>query len=344
MKNRKTDYGVDAEAMGRQKSRGMTSFIGIEPVASRFAAALFCGALLFMAQGQTQAQTSANADRAQLLQSQTQPPLGPVPEGVENGHVAASPNDADLGEQAILKRTAAYEPFTISVSSPVFYTSNVALTPNHELADIVEAPAIGIFYEPRFTRNLYGFVDVRQQMFFYDKYDSFNFGSFDAEAGLSYLEPRLHNLVVRVEYDFNRLTDDDLDSAFFNNHQIIASAEVPFKLNRAEQIALGVDANWSIAADHQSPRRDDYEAYATYFANITRAFSLNAVGRIVLRDYHQNGRDDVSEIFSLDANYKLAPWCTISFISSLARSDSNQDAFDYSVANVGGGLSLVIKF
>jgi len=307
-------------------------------------ATLFCSAFLFIGQAQTWAQTAGAADRAQILQNQTQPPLGPVPEGVEGGHVEASPNDADLGEQAILKRNAAYQPFSVSVNAPLFYTSNVALTPNHELADVVEAPAIGIYYQPRITSTLYGFIDVRQQEFFYDKYSSFNFASFDAEAGLSYVVPHLHNLLVRAEYDFNRLSDEDLDNAFFNNHQIIASAEVPFKLNRAEQVSLGADINWSVGADHQSPRRNDWEAYANYTADITREFSLNAAGRIVLRQYHQNGRDDLSEIFSLAANYRLASWCTLSAISSLARSDSNQDQFDYKVANGGGSLSLTIKF
>src|SRR4029077_4917139 len=114
----------------------------------------------------------------------------------------------------ILKRTEAYQPFSVLVNAPFFYTSNVALTPSHELSDFVIAPAVGIYYEPRITKTLYGFVDVRQQVFYYDKYDSFNFASFDAEAGLTYLVPSLHNLVVRAEYDFNRLTDDDLDSAF----------------------------------------------------------------------------------------------------------------------------------
>lgn len=311
---------------------------------SKVVSAFFCATLLTVAPAQTKAQTAADADRAQLLQNQIQPPVGTLPEGVENGHAALSPNDADLGEQAILKRSEAYQPFTILVNTPFFYTSNVALTPHHELSDFVVAPAVGIFYEPRITKTLSGFVDVREQIFYYGKYDSFNFASMDVEAGLSYVVPQAHNLVLRAEYDFNRLTDDDLDSAFFDNHQIIVSGEVPFRINRAETLSLGADVNWSVGADHQSPRRNDYEAYASYFANITRAFSLNAVGRVVLRQYHQNDRDDLSEIFSLNASYRLASWCSISAITSIARSDSNQDQFDYNVANAGGALSLTVKF
>jgi len=49
----------------------------------------------------------------------------------------------------------------------------------------------------------------------------------------------------------------------------------------------------------------------------------------------KNGRTDVSEIISAAATYHLTNWCSISAISSFAHSDSNQDVFDYNVANVG---------
>src|ERR1043166_8504836 len=59
---------------------------------------------------------NVQVDRARLLQSQIQPqtqlvPTG-SPSGVENGQAAASPNDADLGEQQILKQTEQYRAFT----------------------------------------------------------------------------------------------------------------------------------------------------------------------------------------------------------------------------------------
>ena len=65
---------------------------------------------------------------------------------------------------------------------------------------------------------------------------------------------------------------------------------------------------------------------------------------MVARVYHQNGRDDVNEILSLTATYRLTNWCSVSAISSFAHSDSNQDVFDYDVANVGGVIALSAKF
>lgn len=294
-----------------------------------------------------QGPSSQVVDRAQLLQGQTQPPFGPagLPEGVEDGHAASSPNDADIGEQEILKRTTEYQPLTLSLGSPIFYTSNVALTRSGELSDVVIAPVVGASYDPQITRTLYGHVGAWEQIFYYGKYTGFNFGSLDAQAGLSYFLPQFHNLILRGWYDFNRLTSDDrLGDEFFSNHALIFNAELPFRFSRAQQLSVGVDTNISVGADHQSPRRNDYEGYLGYSANLTRAFSINAVGRIVARDYHQNGRTDVSEILSATASYYLTNWCSISAISSFAHNDSNKDVFDYDVANVGGAIALTAKF
>jgi hypothetical protein len=311
--------------------------------------ARFCALSFFVFAGHGVAQNPASQsiDRAQLLRTQTGPPLPPEvsPSGVQEGEAAASPNDADLGEQGILKRVEEYQPFTASVAAPFYYTSNVALTHRGVRGDFLVAPAAGVFYEPRITRTLYGFIDVRQQFFYYDRYNGFDFGSFDAEAGLIYSLPQFHNLILRGEYDFNRLTFSDrvLDE-FFSNHSLIASAELPFRFGRAAQLSLGADVNISVAADHESPRRNDYGVFLGYSVFLTRSLSLDSAGRVVVRDYYHGDRTDVSEILAVSANYRLTNWWTTSVISSFAASQSNHSVFSYNVANVGGAIALSAKF
>jgi hypothetical protein len=309
---------------------------------------LICGFVLFFLATKLGVQAqSVQVNRAELARAQAQASSTqnvPAP-GLESGQAVASPNDSDLGVQEVLKRTEEYQPFSASIASPIYYTSNVALTNSGERGDLVTAPVAGVYYQPRITQTFYGFADVRQQLFYYNQYNDLDFGSMDVEAGLSYILPQFHNLALRGEYDFNRLTFTDrvLDE-FFQNHSLIFSAEIPFRINRAQQLSVGGDANISIAADHQAPRRNDYEAYASYALHLTRALSLNAVGRVVVRDYHQNDRTDVSEILAVTATYALTDWWSVSAISTFARSDSNQDVFDYSVANVGGAMALTVKF
>lgn len=115
---------------------------------------LFC---LAAAAGSAHGQDT-NVDRARLLRSQTQ--IQPVGVGTANGvdqnYAAASPNDPDLGEQAILKRVEKYAAFTLEVGVPFYYTSNVALVNHGEMGDVITAPVVGITYAPKFQQTLYG--------------------------------------------------------------------------------------------------------------------------------------------------------------------------------------------
>jgi len=297
-----------------------------------------------------------SANQAQLTREQAPSPFPPTvpPGGVEGGNVAAAPGDADLGEQQILKRVEEYQPFTISVGTPFYWTSNVALTNTRAQGDFVVAPAAGAFYEPKITNQLFGLIDVREQLFYYDRFPDFDFGSFDVEAGLRYFVPQWHNLLLRVEYDYNRLTKKNSFEAFFQNHGFIVNAEVPFHFGRAQVVSLGADVNISAAAEQSgqpappatsiSARRNDYEVYAGYSAVLTRSFFVNAVGRIVVRDYWDVDRTDVNEILALTANYRLNKYLTVSAVSTLAANQSNHSVFDYKVANLGGAVAALVKF
>jgi hypothetical protein len=295
------------------------------------------------------------ANQAQLTREQAPSPFPPTvpPSAAEGEHVVAAPGDTDLGEQLILKRVEAYQPFTISVGAPFYWTSNVALTSSGEQSDFVVAPAAAAFYEPRITSNFYGLIDVREQLFYYDRFDSFDFGSFDFEVGFRYLVPQWHNLLLRLEYDYNRLTEKNSFAAFFQNHALIVNGEIPFRFGRAQTLSLGADANISLAATESnqppninaiSAQRSDYGIYLGYSATLTRSFFVNAVGRLVVRQYYEGGRDDISEILALTANYRVNKYLTVSAVSTLAASQSNQSVFDYNVANLGGAVALSVKF
>jgi hypothetical protein len=308
-----------------------------------FSGGFLCLAL-FLLFGQSGLAQEVQADQADLARTQTDAAgVGAYPGGIA-GHAPASPNDSDLGEQAILKRSDRYQPFTASVSVPAYWTSNVALVNSGEQDDFLVAPAVSLAYQPKLSNTLYGLVGVREQLFYYDEFDSLNFGSFDAEAGLIYLLPQFHNLVLRGEFIYNRLTKKDSFDDFFSNYSIFVSAELPFRLGRAQQLSLGADANISIDAVPEPPRRHDYEVYMAYSLSLTRALSLDAVGRLVARQYQLTDRVDVSEIFAASATYRVNQYITASAISSFAANQSNHSTFDYKVANLGGLFALSVKF
>ena len=104
-----------------------------------------CAAALILASQRTEGQVPSGQtqDRAQLLGGQANPTVPNVtPSGENQGYAVASPNEKDIGEQQILKRMEEYRPFTVSVYSPFFWTSNVALVSSGEEDDFVVAPGV----------------------------------------------------------------------------------------------------------------------------------------------------------------------------------------------------------
>jgi len=307
-----------------------------------------CAAALIFASQATEGQVPSGQtqERAQLLGSQANPVPGPnvTPSGENQGYAVASPNEEDIGKQQILKQIEEYKPFTVSVYSPFFWTSNAALVSRGEEDDFVVAPGITLLYQPRITRTFYAELGVTQQFFLYDRFSELNFASFDAIAGVVYYLPQFHNLSLRARYDYNRLTDTDHFDEFFVNHSIILNAEAPFQIGRAQQIFAGVALNLSFYAHPQLPRRNDYSFYLGYDVGLSRFFSIDAAARLAVRDYYVGDRTDVSEILSLSANYRIRNWLILSALSSFAWNQSNHSVFDYSVGNIGGGVALTLKF
>ncbi|MEP6686316.1 MAG: hypothetical protein ABJB22_06015 [Verrucomicrobiota bacterium] len=312
---------------------------------SSFLGLVICAAATVLVAGPLQAQNpSQSQDRAQLLRTQANPSYGQgETSGEDQGYAVASPNDKDLGEQQILKRAEEYKPFMISFSAPFFYTTNVALVRSGEEDDVLFAPGISFTYQPRITKTFYGEISLGQQFFYYDRFTELNFTSFDAAAGVVYYLPQFHNLSLRARYDFNRLTDDDFDE-FFSNHSFILSADLPFRIGRAQQVAVGVSTEFSFASDPDAPRRNDYSFYVGYSVNLSRSFSIDAAAKLAIRDYDVGDRTDVSEILALSAHYRIRDWLTLSFLSSFAWNQSDLNVFDYSVANVGGGIAFTVRF
>jgi hypothetical protein len=292
---------------------------------------------------------TANVERARLISGQAQtlpttPGAGVSPEGVEQNYAAVSPNDNDLGEQAILKRVEKYDPFIFETGVPIYYTSNVALVDRNRMGDVIIAPVVGLTYAPRFQKTLYGEFTIRQQFFYYQDFSSLDFASFDAIAGLAYYAPNFHNMALRANINYNRLTPTDSLNDFFSNVGLGLNAEIPFVIARAQQISVGADANISLYATPSEPQRNDLGVYVGYAASLSRNFYVNAAAHVVVRPYDSGGRTDVSEILSLGASYRVRDWLTVSAMSSFIANQSNRDVFEYEVFNIGGGISVSWRF
>lgn len=288
----------------------------------------------------------AAQDRAQLMRTPVglRDDSGDGADGTGESAVIASPNDPDLGEQAILKKTERYQPWGFFATSSFTYTSNVALVRTGEESDFIFTPAVGASFTPRITNDLYANLSVAQQWFVYNEFSALDFASFDAQAGLIYRVPRTRNLILRTHYDFSRLTMSDLSGEFFSDHSIVFGGEVPVRVGRAQQITGGVDFSLSFAARPDAPARHEYSTFIGYSVAFSRNLTVNAMGRMAVRDYTEGDRVDLSAILSLGAVYRFTPWLSASALTTFASNHSNQNVFDYDVFNLGGALSLNLRY
>src|SRR5205814_8561362 len=147
-------------------------------------------------------------------------------------------------------------------------------------------PRMTLVYQPRITKALNGQVGVIQQFFLYDRLPELNFANLDVIAGFVYYLPQFHNLSLRGYYDYNRETDTDNFDEFFVNHSIILTAELPFRIARAQQLLAGVGLNLSFYANPESPRRNNYSLYGNYDVALGRFFSFVAAFHFVVRAFH----------------------------------------------------------
>jgi hypothetical protein len=303
-----------------------------------------CAVLAFVKT--TAGQTTQSIDRAQMARDQNLgvPGPSPTPTGTGQLEMVTSPNDPDIGEQQLLRRTEGYQPFVVSVSIPIYWTSNVALTNSGEQGDLLTSPVAAVGYQPRITNNLSGYVGVREQQFYYKRLHDFDFGSFDVDVGLTYTVPQFYHVILHIGYDYNRLTDKHSFDAFFENHMLVLSAELPLRISRAQQLSIGLDGNISLTAVPEPPRRHDFDAYVAYTVQMTRALSISGSGRVVLHEYLHGDRRDVTEMVALNVNYTLANWFSASALASYAANQSNHSVFDYEVGDLGGALSFSIRF
>ena len=211
---------------------------------------LIWAALIFASQPtKGQAPPSSAQERAGLLGQGALPSPTVAPAAEVQGYAVASPNEKDIGEQQILKQIEEYKPFTISVYSPFYWTSNAALVSRGEQDDLLVAPGVTLMYQPRITNAFYAQVGVIQQFFLYDRLPELNFTNLDVIAGFAYYLPQFHNLSLRGYYDYNRETDTDNFDELFVNNSIILTGELPFRIARAQQLLVGVGLNLSFAGN-----------------------------------------------------------------------------------------------
>ncbi|HEX8310651.1 MAG TPA: hypothetical protein VF614_04985 [Chthoniobacteraceae bacterium] len=256
----------------------------------------------------------------------------------------SSPGDSDLGTQAILKSQYAAKRWFIFGDLAGFHTNNVALTSRNKFDDQFLVATFGFSYQQKITDQLEADFTIRGATFRYCEFDQLNFTSIDAGAGLTYRIPQLANTTAFLRYNFNDLISEESGDEFFQNHTITAGVQKVFPLARAHAVIVGASAQWGFA-DPKEAERDEYGVYLGYHVDFTRALQAQVFYRSAYYRYSAKPqREDFNQNVSANLRYKLTSWASLNASASLGFNRSNQDVYDYDVANTGGGLTLEVRF
>ena len=262
----------------------------------------------------------------------------------QNDFAPATPGDSDIGQQLILKSAPKNRWFRAYADAFGYWTNNAANTSVGEVDDWFWGGRVGFGFQPRLAKRLFADIDVQQQIFRYDRFAVLDFGSFDANAGLLYIIPKLGDSILFAQFNYNRLTNDDFGEDLMNSMSIRAGIQKTFLINRRNSFHFTLMGDWDIYNDLDELERNEYIGDVTWRFKIMRdlVFALNY--RYSWMDYQQVDRGDSLSILGASLTWSPKNWIDIYAISSFSFNDSDIDAFDYETATLGGGIGVKIKF
>lgn len=252
--------------------------------------------------------------------------------------------DDAFGTQAIFKRQEKPQPFSGFAEIGAFVTNNVALAKVAPLQDRFLVANVGANFTQRFAYNLRFDASARAAGYRYDKFPQLDFQSTDLSAAVAWSPPALHGAEALVRYTFTDLTTAENTREFYKNHAILLGIQKVVPFSRAQVAYFGASAQWSFA-DPKPAGRDEYTAYAGYRAQLTRHLDADLFyryGRYVYRFGH--GRHDNNQTLSLGLHYAPTEWLSLSATGFIGANRSNQQTFDYDVANAGVGIQFLVRF
>lgn len=263
----------------------------------------------------------------------------------ENRFAPASPGDADIGQQLILKRNEKTETFTVLLDSGYFFTDNAAQVHNGARDDWFYAGGGAFSWQPRITKRLYGNLSVAQHWYRYDEFSVLDYESGEGIAGIIVLMPEVWNTIWHVNYFYQRITQGIDSSAIYDTHNVNAGVQKTMFLNRRNSVNLGLLASVALDASPTELRRNEYFAAIGWNYKIRHSMLLSLSYRLLNYDYlNFDGRRDWNNNFSAALVYRPWDWMEFAGTWNYTLNSSNKEAFSYNVQLAGPAVSVRMRF
>ena len=275
------------------------------------------------------------------LSGGTDESLGESADEQEEGALE-TPGDFDLGVQLIMKPKERNRPLRLFATIDDFFTSNVALAKHDPQSDNYLFAEIGARYETKLSEALGFEATVRQAIFRYNKYRSFDFESLNVGAGVGYKVPELADVTLFARYNCERLTRDDFGDEFFLNQTLSVGAQKSWIYKETHAFFVGYSSLFGFS-DPAASERDEHSLFGGAHLPLIGKLDGDLYCRLAYFDFH-NGQHDMNQLIAPSLTYHLSPSCDLGVSFSFVLNRSNRSRFDYENLTTGGGLTLTGRF
>jgi hypothetical protein len=308
--------------------------------------------MLFALQGQAQqAPLGAGVDPSRRVEDGTFLPTATLSDDLNLGHrsfeednafAPASHGDDDIGQQLILKETPKDQPFRFQAESFLFWTNNAAHASRGAIDDAFWGWHVASEWQPQITNKLFGEVGISQDWFRYDTLQELDFETFEATAGLYYLEPRLADSLFFLQYQYQYLTHNY--HSLLNTHAARAGVQKVIVIDRRNSIQVCLMGVWDFYTDVPLIKRNEYSGDVAWRYKLTHDLMFSLGYHFTCFDYDAASRVDCLNAVSFNISYTPRPWLEIYAGYSYSFNNSNLAPFSYEAANAGGGVGVRLKF
>lgn len=259
-------------------------------------------------------------------------------------------NFDDLGPELTLARRPKPTVFEFSADTQYSFVSNIALTPNNQKSDGELFETLSLSASPRLVPGLISKVFLNQQFIRYNTYTGTNFDGQTAGVSLSHpIGPNGNWFTLYTEFAATRLCHPWDAGEFYKEFDTRLGLVRSQALGRYVTIYYGYQLDW-LPSHPAMWTRVNNALYGGVNVLVTEKLQAQLFYRLRDQDYLQFTpvRNDLDHLVNLTLSYTWNRYLVTRIYGSYGNSASNrsvyQSAYNYQVANGGGGLALSLKF
>ncbi|MCX6856300.1 MAG: hypothetical protein NTV80_15505 [Verrucomicrobia bacterium] len=257
--------------------------------------------------------------------------------------IASTEANNEFGDQVLIVRQAAWEPWRFEISTNGFYTDNAALAPTR-VSDFFMQSGAGLSYNNRIQGPWSFEASLRQDFIRYERYNSLDFDLTKFRTGLGYKADWLGGASFLLRYQFDHLSEPGFGSRLLDSHSVSLSLIKSWKVAKGQRLFMGLSTEPNLAATPDLALRHQHAAFAGWSMRLTQNLSARVTGRAGYNVSPNLDRNDWHYVAAVGASYALSEWASIGLTTSITYNRSNQDAYNYRNVLSGAYLGLELNY